>query len=88
MSWPARADKIVLLRGPYTAGATVKTHWMLATSFTVSAAGAVTAVVANDPWTGRQVRIDPATKRVSSPLLFPLAGFKINGFQVVTLKPA
>ena len=85
---PLRAHKIVLLRGSYTAGATVKPHWLLATSFKVSAAGSVTGIVANDPWTGRQVRIDPATKRVSSPLPFPLSGFRINGFQVVTLKPA
>lgn len=83
---PLRADRVVLLRGSYTTAAAVKTHWVLATSFTVDSAGVVTGVVANDPWTGRQVTIDPATKRVVSPVPFPLSGFTVNGFQVVTLK--
>jgi hypothetical protein len=43
-------------------------------------------VVANDPWTGRQVLINPATKRVVSPAGFPLAGFEIDGYRPATLQ--
>jgi hypothetical protein len=56
---------------------------MLATSFIVDGGGTVTAVVANDPWTGRQVRIDPSTKTVTSPTDFPLENFKVIGFRTV-----
>jgi hypothetical protein len=42
----------------------------------------VTSVVADDPYTGKQVRIDPAAtgKNVIAPAGFPLASFKVNGF--------
>jgi hypothetical protein len=58
---------------------------MLATSFTADAGGNVTSVVADDPRTGLQVEIDPVTKQVVSPPGFPLAHFKVNGFEAVTL---
>jgi hypothetical protein len=81
-----RARAIVLLRGKYrpeTGGQA--TQWMVATSFTTDSDGNVTAVVADDPWTGLQVRIDPATKQVVAPADFPLAHFTVNAFQTVTL---
>ena len=37
------------------------------------------------PWTGTQIQIDPKTKKVVSPSNFPLANFKVNGYQPVTL---
>jgi hypothetical protein len=81
-----RARQVVLLRGKYRREAGGKaTQWMVATSFTTDAQGNVTAVVADDPWTGLQVRIDPATKRVVAPADFPLAHFTVNAFQTVTL---
>ena len=46
----------------------------------------MTEIVANDPWTGQQVRINRSTKAVVAPAGFPLAQFKVDGFQVVTLK--
>jgi hypothetical protein len=81
-----RAREVVLLRGKYRPATGGKaTQWMVATSFTTDADGNVTAVVADDPWTGLQVRIDPATKRVVAPADFPLAHFTVNAFQTVTL---
>jgi hypothetical protein len=81
-----RAREVVLLRGKYRPATGGKaTQWMVATSFTTDADGNVTAVVADDPWTGLQVRIDPATKQVVAPADFPLAHFTVNAFQAVTL---
>jgi hypothetical protein len=71
---------VAILRGQFSGG----THFMLATLFTLDTHGVVTAVVANDPWTGKQVRIDPRTKHVVSPG-FPLTDFTVNGFQTVTI---
>jgi hypothetical protein len=48
----------------------------------------VTAVMANDPWTGRQVKIDPAAKTVIWEGGFLLPGFTVKGYQTVTIKPA
>jgi hypothetical protein len=81
---PLRTDKLVLLRGSYNSGGAQKTHWLLATSFRVTNAGTVTAIVADDPWTGLQVTVHPSTKAVTAPG-FPLAGFNVNAYQVVTL---
>ncbi|MGH6790059.1 MAG: GLUG motif-containing protein [Pseudolabrys sp.] len=80
------AQRPVILRGAYTTskGASV-THWMLATLFTKTASGSASTIVANDPWTGWQVEIDPASKKIVSPVNFPLANFKVNGFQAVTI---
>jgi hypothetical protein len=81
-----RAHDVVLLRGKYRPETGGKaTQWMVATSFTTDADGNVTAVVADDPWTGLQVRIDPATKQVIAPADFPLGHFTVNAFQTVTL---
>jgi hypothetical protein len=80
-----RARQVVLLRGRFRKDGGAGTHWMLATSFTTDADGNVTAVVADDPWTGLQVRIDPATKRVIAPAHFPLAAFTVTAFQTVTV---
>ena len=44
-------------------------------------------IVANDPWTGQQVQIDPVTKHVVLPANFPLANFTVNGMQSLTILP-
>ncbi len=80
-----KANKLVLLRGTYRSGAQNVESWMLGTLYTTNAGGTATAVVANDPFTGKQVTIDPATKRVLSPSGFPLTNFKVNGYQTVTI---
>jgi hypothetical protein len=81
---PLRHHEPVIIRGRYRKSPSqFATHWMLATSFIVDGGGTVTAVVANDPWTGRQVRIDPSTKTVTSPTDFPLENFKVIGFRTV-----
>jgi hypothetical protein len=82
-----KLDQAVILRGAYKVGTATQTHWMLATAFTVDGSGRVTTIVANDPWTGRQVRISPSTKAVVSPAGFPLAGFKVNGYRPVSFLP-
>jgi len=77
---------LVLLRGTYTgSGGGSATHWMLATLYTNDSDNKLSAVVANDPWTGWQVLINPQTKRVVSPANFPLADFKIDAYQAVML---
>ena len=79
-------QKLVILRGTYTtASGGSATHWMLGTLFTRDNSDKLGAVVAHDPWTGRQVMIDPATKKVFSPASFPLAKFRVNGYRQVTL---
>jgi hypothetical protein len=54
---------------------------MLATLYTKTASNGVNTVVANDPFTGTQVEINPTTKRVTTP--FPLQNFTVNGYQPV-----
>jgi hypothetical protein len=77
--------KPVILRGSYRrANGTLGTHWMLATLYTQNSSRAVNAIIANDPFTGRQVRINPVTKRVMSSG-FPLKTFRVNGYRPVTL---
>ncbi|MPZ56544.1 MAG: hypothetical protein GEU91_08625 [Rhizobiales bacterium] len=80
-----KGGKLVMLRGTYTRGngANAK-HWLLGTLFTAQG-GMVGAVIANDPWSGEQVMIDPLTKKVVSPADFALANFRINGYRPVTL---
>ena len=78
-------QRLVILRGSYKkSGGGTATHFMLGTLYT-KAGGAVQAVVAHDPWTGEQVSIDRATKKVISPANFPLANFKVNGYRRVTI---
>ncbi len=75
--------RLVILRGTYTKpGGGTATHYMLGTLYTKSGT-AVLSVVADDPWTGTQVEISPATKKVIT-ASFPLANFKVDGFQAVT----
>lgn len=77
--------KLAILRGKFKReGGGTGTHWMLGTLHTEKSIGKVTAVLADDPFTGRQVAIDPKTKRVLSPD-FPLADFEVDGFREVTL---
>lgn len=77
--------RLAILRGSYTTDKGVTaTHWMLATLYTKSGAG-IGAVIANDPWTGRQVEIDPVTKKVVSPDDFPLKNFRVNAFQTAAI---
>src|SRR5262249_22228584 len=76
------ARRRVTRRGTYArAGGGTGTHHMLATLYTKTASDGVNTVVANDPFTGGQVEISPATKRVTTP--FPLKNFTVNGFQPV-----
>ncbi len=79
------ADELVLLRASYRNFGEEAVHWMLATSYTVNADGQVNGIIANDPWTGQQVTIDPVTKSVTSPENHPLLDFVVSGFQIVTL---
>jgi hypothetical protein len=80
-----KAEKLVILRGTYRkSDGSIGTHWLLGTLYTKHADGSVSTVVANDPLTGEQIEIDPLTKKVLSPN-FPLAKFKVNGYQAVTL---
>jgi hypothetical protein len=80
-----KIGRLVLLRGAYTKSNGAKAeHWMLGTLYTLSG-NALAGVIANDPWTGMQVTIDPATKRVVWPTNYPLANFKVDGYQPVTL---
>src|SRR5262249_18617334 len=61
-------------------------HWMLGTLYTRNASQTVDAVIANDPFTGQQVTIDPTTKKVVAPADFPLRNFTVKGYQRVVLK--
>jgi hypothetical protein len=80
-----KTGQLVLLRGNYVKGnGTNAKHWLLGTLYTASG-NVVGVVVANDPWTGLQVMIDPKTKQVVWPADFPLADFRIDGHQPVTL---
>jgi hypothetical protein len=74
--------RLVILRGTYKKGAVTATHYMLGTMYTKKGT-AVQTIVANDPWTGTQVEISPVTRKVVTPN-FPLATFKVNGYQPVT----
>lgn len=79
---PLRSHKPVILRGR----AGKKIYWMLATSFMVDSTGALKEVIADDPWSGRQVHIDPVTKHVAKPSGVAPPDFTVDGFEVVTLK--
>jgi len=80
------AEKLVILRGTYRkSDGSIGTHWMLGTLYTTAPDDSVSAVVANDAFTGEQIEIDPATKKVLSPANFPLANFKVNAYQPVML---
>jgi hypothetical protein len=79
-----KAGHAVILRGHYIqANGSTGTHWMLATLYTKNAKGTVAAIVANDPWTGQQIAIDPTTKRVLTD--FPLKNFIVDGYRTVTI---
>ena len=79
--------RLVILRGSYARNGRKAEHWMLGTLYTASGNG-LAGVIANDPWTGQQVTIDPVTKKVLWPANYPLTGFKIDGYQPVTLSGA
>jgi hypothetical protein len=83
-----RNQKLVILRGTFTknGGGSVR-HRVLGTLFREDSSGTVTAVLANDPWTGRQVTIDPLSKQVIAPDDFPLANFTVDAYRPVTLLP-
>ncbi|MGB7258573.1 MAG: hypothetical protein WBD48_10905, partial [Pseudolabrys sp.] len=81
-----KVHRLVILRGTYSkTGGGTATHYMLATLDTRNSNNTISTIVANDPWTGWQVEIDPATKTVVSPSNFPLANFKVNAYQPVTV---
>ena len=79
-----KARKIVIIRGLYEKAKGKTSHWMLATMFTTDKNGATNAIAANDPWTGRQVLIDAATKRVIWPADFPLKNFTVDTYVLAT----
>jgi hypothetical protein len=77
------AHRLVILRGTYSkSGGGTATHYMLGTLYTKNPNSSVKTIVANDPYTGKQVEISPTTKRVLTPR-FPLAGFKVDGYQAI-----
>jgi hypothetical protein len=77
--------RLVVLRGTFSKGnGGTATHWMLATLYT-KVGGSVQTIVANDPWTGTQVEINPITKKVVTPSNFPLKDFTVDGYQAVTV---
>ncbi len=82
---PLKSKHVVIVRGHYDGEGGSATHWMLATLFTTDGAGATTNLIANDPWTGTQVWIDPTTHQVVRPANFPLTNFTVDGYRVVTL---
>jgi hypothetical protein len=71
---------LVILQGSLPTG---EKHWMLATLFRTDTADVATYVIANDPWTGKQVRINVKSRRVMA-RDFPL-DFKVDAYQVVQL---
>jgi hypothetical protein len=74
----------VVLRGTYKKpGGRNGTHYMLATLYTKRGPTAE-LLIANDPFTGEQIAIDPATKDVVMPESFPLTGFKVNGYATIS----
>jgi hypothetical protein len=79
---PIRTRHVVIIRGNVNGVG----YFMLATSFIPDSTGKPAQLVANDPWIGRQVRIDVKTKKVVAPSTFPLAAFKVASYAVVTLK--
>ena len=75
----------VILRGAYRkSDGTVATHWMLGTLYTTADDASVATVVANDPASGSQIKINPNTKRVLTPD-FPLSNFRVDGYQPVRI---
>ena len=81
-----KVHRLVILRGTYTKSRRRNSHALHAgDALHQEARTDIVSTVANDPWTGWQVEIDPATKTVVSPSNFPLANFKVNAYQAVTV---
>lgn len=78
-------QKLAILHGTYIKNGKKAEHWMLGTLYITGAGNVVTAVVANDPYTGAQVQISTSTKRVAKPKNYPLADFIVDGYQTVTI---
>jgi hypothetical protein len=81
-----RNRKLVILRATNAAGTV--THWLLATLYTSNRKGSLVRIIAHDPWTGRQIEINPLTKKITAPRPVPVRIKRviIDGYQVVTLK--
>ena len=79
-------DRVAVVRGAYDGPNGPTPHWMLATSYTVDPGGALSRIFANDPWTGRQVQIDPDSKMVAGSAVFPLWNWRMDGYQVVRFR--
>jgi len=78
-------QQLVILRGTYKkSDGSAASHWLLGTLYTTADGGNLSTVVAHDPFSGAQIEIDPSTKRVLTPN-FPLANFKVNGYQRVSI---
>jgi hypothetical protein len=73
---------LAILRGSLATG---EKRWMLATLFRTNGANVATHVVANDPWTGKQVLINVNTRRVTTPD-FPQPDLKVDAYRAVQLK--
>ena len=79
-------QKLVILRGTYVqSGGGGAIHYVLGTLYTKTAGGSPNVVVANDPWTGTQIAISAASKQVVAPAGFPLAHFKVDGYEAVAI---
>jgi hypothetical protein len=78
-------QQLAILRGTFIKNGKKVEHWMLGTLYITGAGNVVTAIVANDPYTGEQVQISPTTKRVVKPNNFPLTTFTVDEYRTVTV---
>jgi len=76
------AGRPVMIRGKIRDSS----HWMLATAIVRDSVGDVVAVIANDPWTGMQVKIGSKSRRVEEPDLYPLWDWSVDGFRDVSIE--
>jgi hypothetical protein len=77
-------NHVLILRGTYTASGGTGTAYLLATLFTSDVnQSAVSAIVADDPWTGTQIEVNPVSKTIIT-AGFPLANFTVNAYRPVT----
>jgi len=74
-----------VVRGPQSPSSPSLEHHMLMTSFTKEN-GVITAMLANDPSTGKQIKIDPVTGRVIDPETPLLTAWRMTHFRKLVLK--
>ena len=78
-------QQLAILHGTFVKSGKKIEHWMLGTLYVTGAGNVITAVVANDPYTGEQVQISPVSKMVVKPKNFLLATFTVDGYRTVTV---